>query len=168
MISSKGSKDPVFTLPAWRQTTVGPSRRGKASGRIRPCPSTGTLTTRDLPNPTTPSALYIVECVSALTMTVIGGAPNNPSASASQPTRCSSDWRAAASDVICATVVPVTNPPAASAGRPSNSFVQRSAISSSCVAPGDETRNAPCCSHALASQCTASAPGSTPLLTYPK
>src|SRR5206468_2486359 len=79
---------------------------------------------------TTPSALYSVGCASALVITVIGGAPNNPSASTFQPTLASTAWRAAASAVMCATVVPVTKLPAASRGRSSTSSSQFSATCS--------------------------------------
>ena len=44
--SANGSKSPEWTLPAWSATTAGPSPSAsavaRASGRIRPCPSTGT------------------------------------------------------------------------------------------------------------------------------
>ena len=42
--------------------------------------------------------------------TVIGGAPNRPSASTSQPARRSTSLRAAARQVKLATVAPVTKP----------------------------------------------------------
>ena len=69
---------------------------------------------------------------------------------------------------MCATVVPVTKPSAESAGNPSRSKVHRAAILSRNELAGDDTQKAPCCSHAVESQLTASAPGSAPPFTKPK
>ena len=97
--SPRGSKAPVFTLPAWRQTIVGLVERAAARRRASaPAPSTGTRTTRSRPSPSRPSALSTLTCdLVARRRRAIGGAPNRPSASTSQPARASSAWRAAAS-----------------------------------------------------------------------
>ena len=55
--AAAGSKEPVFTFPACAQRMVRASRCGRASARIRPCPSTGTRTTRFLPSPSSARAL---------------------------------------------------------------------------------------------------------------
>src|SRR6184192_3608563 len=97
MISSAGSKAPVLTLPACRQTSVLSSSGGSAAARMRPWPSTGTRITRSRPRPTSVSALRTLTCTSSLTTTVIGGAPNKPLVSTFQPRRASRACRAAAS-----------------------------------------------------------------------
>src|SRR5207253_68744 len=79
--------------------------------RIRPCLSAGTVTTRLRPKPARPSALTRLTCTSSPTTTVMGGAPNNPSASTSHSARSRRAWRAAASAVKFAIVAPVTKPP---------------------------------------------------------
>ena len=89
-----GSDEPVFTLPAWRTTIVGPSDGGRAtaspSRRIRPWPSLSTVTTRVRPRPRNWSAVGIVACVSDPTITVIGALrsdrrPRRPSRRARGP-----------------------------------------------------------------------------------
>ena len=87
---------------------------------MRPCPSTGTRTSRLRPKPTSPSALISVGCASSPITTVIGGAPKRPSASTSQPWPASTACRAAASALKLAIVAPVTKAapqPAGSAKR---------------------------------------------------
>ena len=85
--SATASHAPVFTLPTCAHTIAGPPIDGSASTRIRPCSSAGTLITRLRPSPRSPSDLINVGCASAPMTTVIGGAPNNPSASTFHPTR---------------------------------------------------------------------------------
>ena len=63
---------------------------GRASARMRPWSSTGTRVTRSRPSPSSASALNRLTWTSSPTTTVIGGAPNRPSASTSQPCRASS------------------------------------------------------------------------------
>src|SRR5215204_5038974 len=66
----------------------------------------------------------------------MGGAPNNPLASTSQPTRLRTSPRAAARQTKFATVAPVTNPTDACRGRLSRSSSQRAAIVSAADAAG--------------------------------
>ena len=135
-ISASGSNAPVLTLPACAHTIVAAVSGGSASARMRPCPSTGTRTSRLRPKPTRPSALISVGCASSPITTVIGGAPNSPSASTSQPCAASTAWRAAASALKLAIVAPVTNAPAQSSGRPKSPRIQPSATASSAAAAG--------------------------------
>ena len=79
-----GRTRPVLRLPACAHTIVAGESGGSASARMRPWPSTGTRTRRLRPKPTRPSALISVGCASSPITTVIGGAPNRPSASTSQ------------------------------------------------------------------------------------
>ncbi len=67
--------------------------------------------------PSMPSDLMRDGWASWLTTTWTAGAPKSPWASTSQPTRCSTAWRAAASAVKLATVAPVTNAPPQPAGQ---------------------------------------------------
>src|SRR4026207_450765 len=82
MTGLMGSKAPVFTFPACKQTIVVPVMRGRASPLILPCESTGSVTTRVRPRPMMPSALNRVGCASAPTITVTGGGAESPSAPA--------------------------------------------------------------------------------------
>ena len=142
--------------------------RGSASSFMRPCVSTATFTTRFRPSPTTPSALNSVACASAPVMTVIGGAPNSPSASTFQPTFANTACRAADSAVMCATVVPVTKPPATPVGSCSTATSHLSATSSRIATPGLDLYNPAFWSHAVASQPAATLAGVAPPITNPK
>ncbi len=163
-----GSTAPVFTLPACTHRIVGPAIGGSASARIRPCASAGTRSTRLRPRPSRPSDLIMLGWASPPTTTVIGGAPNRPSASTFQPVRASTAWRAAARAVKLATVAPVTKAPPVPAGRPVMSTSQRSATCSRCAVPGVTAYRAQFWSHAPASQFAASVTGSEPPMTKPK
>ena len=167
-IASAGSQAPVLTLPAWMQTIAGPESGGSASARIRPCASTGTVTTRERPSPSRPSDLTSVGCASSPTTTVIGGAPNSPCASTSHPARASSAWRAAASAVKLATVAPVTNPPPHSGGSPSTSSSQRRLMRSSSAVAGVTACSPVFWSQAPARQFAATVTGSAAPITNPK
>ena len=168
-IAASGSNAPVFTLPACAQTIVAGESGGSASARMRPCPSTGTRTSRLRPKPSRPSALMSVGCASSPTTTVIGGAPNSPSASTSQPARASTAWRAAASAVKLAIVAPVTKAPAAArrAARRVEQPAQRDLLEHA-RRPGVGESKAAFWSQAVASQFAASAAGSEPPITKPK
>src|SRR3982751_1574134 len=107
---------------------VGPEIAGSLSASIRPWLSTGTFTTRLRPRPSRPNDLVTEGCASALTITVIGGAPKSPSASAFQPACLSTLWRAAASAQKFATVAPVTKAPLHSGGRRKTSSNHRKEI----------------------------------------
>ena len=78
---------------------------------MRPCPSTGSTNARERPRPSRPSTRRTVECTSAPTTTVTGGAPCSPSSSTFQPARASTACRAAASAVKLAIVAPTTKAP---------------------------------------------------------
>ena len=84
IIGPIGSKAPVFTFPAWRQTISGrpagmASRvASRASSRIRPCPSAAAIWTRSRPRPRYCSAPPTVECASPPRTTSISGAPTRP------------------------------------------------------------------------------------------
>ena len=116
-----GSKAPVLTLPACTQTMRRPGERAAARRRAcgpgrRPAPARHA----SAPEPEQAERLGDTDgCTSSPTITVIGGAPNRPSASTSQPARASTAWRAAASAVKLAIVAPVTKRRrrAAAAGR---------------------------------------------------
>ena len=83
------------------------------------------------------SAVKIVRCDSSLTTTSIGGAPNKPSRSTSQPTRANSSWRAVRSAVTFAICAPVTNPTLQGSGSPNSSFSHTDTICSITAAIGD-------------------------------
>src|SRR3569623_1806715 len=97
------------------------SAAANAAGRIRPASSVAIVVTRFAPSPRYFSPENTVACASAPISTLIGGAPNMPSASTSQPTRRNTSLRAAARHTKLATVAPVTNPTDASAGSPRSS-----------------------------------------------
>ncbi len=167
-ICSMGSNAPVFTLPAWAQTIVGPEIVGSASARIRPWPSAGTRTTRCLPSPSRPRLFNSDGWTSSPTMTVTGGASKSPFSSTSHPARASTAWRAAASAVRLAIVPPVTKPATVVDGRPKSSTSQRCATCSSVAATGEAVKAPAFWSHAVASQSAATATGCEPPMTNPK
>ena len=101
-------------------------------------------------------------------MTRIGGAPNRPLASTSQPTRRSSSPRAAARQVKLATVAPVTKPTDASRGRSSRSSSQLAAASSQAAAAGVTVWPPQFCPQALVSQSAATPMGCEAPMTQPK
>ena len=115
-----------------------------------------------------PRALNREGCASSPTTTVIGGAPNSPSDSTSQPSRASTSWRAAASATKFATVAPVTKATSDEAGRPRSSSSQRRATDSSVAPIGDATTRPAGWSQAAASQFAATVTGSEPPMTKPK
>src|SRR6185437_11140411 len=102
------------------------------------------------------------------TTTVIGGAPNKPSASTFQPARFNKAWRAAASAEKFAIVAPVTKAPPQSGGNLKRSSSQRKATCSSCAVAGVGVKRPEFWSHAPASQFAASVTGKAPPITKPK
>jgi hypothetical protein len=75
-------------------------------------------------------------CRAELATRRIGGAPERPLCSTSQPRAARSAWRAAARQVTCAIWQPVTNAKPALAGMPRSSFSQPPATSSATAAAG--------------------------------
>jgi NAD(P)-dependent dehydrogenase (short-subunit alcohol dehydrogenase family) len=70
---------------------VGPETTGIAAGSIRPCSSADTRTMRERPRPSIPSDFSSDGCASSPLITVMAGAPNNPSASQCDRQRSSDD-----------------------------------------------------------------------------
>src|SRR5690606_13619224 len=89
------------------------------------------------PRPKNCSAENTVAWASAPISTVIGGAPNSPLASASQPALLNTAPRAAARQVKLATVAPVTNPTEHSEGKANSSSSHCAATVSTAAAAGD-------------------------------
>ena len=79
----------------------------------------------------------MVACRSAPATTRTAGQPASPRRSTSHPASASTWWRAAARATVLAACPPVTNPDEADDGRPSRSFSQPPATSSTTAAPGD-------------------------------
>ncbi len=96
---------------------VGPSILGSFSNLILPCSSAGTFITLLLPKPNNPNDLNNDGCASSPTITLIGGASNNPSDSTSQPAFFSTLYLAAPNAVKFAIVAPVTKAPAQFEGK---------------------------------------------------
>ena len=128
MAAASGSKAPLFTLPAWRQTIVGPLARPRfarnASRRMRPSWSAATRSGACSPNPSSRRPAKTVTCASSPMTTETRGPPCRPSASTSHPTRRRTASRAAASAVKLAIVAPVVKPTDVPRGRPNRSTSQ--------------------------------------------
>ena len=105
---------------------------------------------------------------SALATTRTGGAPSSPRCSTSQPAWARTWWRAAASATVLAPCPPVTKPNEASAGKPSSSFSQLPAMSSTTAAPGEVTALKAGWSHPMVSTSAAVAASRAPPTTNPK
>ena len=139
-----------------------------AAGSIRPWASVATRTTRSCPSPRNCSAEKTLVCASSPISTGIGGAPNSPLASTSQPARRSTAPRAAARHTKFATVAPVTKPTDASRGRSSRSSSQFAAAVSAAAAAGEASWLPAFCPQAEVSQSAATPAGWEAPITQPK
>jgi hypothetical protein len=109
-----------------------------------PASLTGISTMQSRPMPRTRSARSMDPWRWSPVMTLIGGAPNRPRCSTSQPWRDRTAFRAAARQVTCAIWQPVTKAKLAFGGIPSNSQSQRPTTSSTTAAAGaGATENMP-------------------------
>ena len=120
----------------------GPGLRPSRACPAKPRPdhaalaSVGMRITRSWPRPRNCSAENTVVWASSPISTVIGGAPNRPCASTSQPAWRSTSPRAAARQTKLATVAPVTKPTELSRGRSRRSSSQPPATVSTAAAAG--------------------------------
>ena len=130
--------------------------------------SVGTRMIRSRPKPRNCNAENTEVCASSPASTRIGGAPNRPSASMSQPTRRRTSPRAAARQVKLASVAPVAKPTELSRGRSSSSRSQRAAASSQAAADGVGVWPPAFCPQALVSQSAAMPTGWEAPITQPK
>ncbi len=117
------------------------------------------------PRPTIRTARSSEAWCSGLVNTRIAGAPARPSRSTSQPRAASRLCRAASRQVTCAIWQPVTKAKLAPEGRPSTSFSQTPAASSTMAAAGLTAKAPAFWSQTLVSQSAARADGTAPPTT---
>ena len=163
----------MFTLPAWTTTIVGSPEPASiaatsASASTAPFGPLATASIDAVPIPRNRSERSIVAWRSSPATTRIRGAPCRPSRSTSHPARSSTWWRAAASPTVFPPCAPVTIPNDASAGRPSASFSQTPATSSTSAAAGDITALNPTWSQPVVRRSAHTAASSDPPVTKPK